>query len=679
MTRILVSRWLGGFTAWVALLSSSLLAAPAPVPGIPVPTPNQIAWHEAGVGLFFHWAPNVYQGGEGDNLSTPRTQINPDRFDAQQWVEAVQAANAGYMIFVAKHGGGYCTWQTKTTDYSIKTSPWKEGRGDMLAELAKACQEDQVALGVYLGPYDETHGAGVGGRTKDPTKQSAYKAIYRQQLTEILTQYGPMFEMWFDGGNIVPINDIITKHAPGIISFQGRMAGGSRWVGTEHGFAPYPCWNTIDWKEGETPKEGAGTPTGNAWCPAECDVSILRPRWFWSPGSDKNILSLDSLSEIYYLSVGRGVNLLLNATPDSHGEVPAAQMTRLREFGDDIRARFAKPLAVMEGEGDGLTLDLSGEKTVDHLVLREDIAGGERVRKFMVEGKRKNGKSVVLARGSQIGVRQIIPIPAVAVTELRLKIEGKVAPVTIREFAAFHVDRPVPALAYREGGQPAMRAPTLSRSRDGHFAIESPTPAWEIRYTLDGSEPGRKSLVYREPQRLPLGGILKARYFDTENPSSSSAGGPVVSRRFGLPPSQISVVKASSEENDTPAGAAFDGDPKTMWHTAWRSSTLPPPHEVVVDLGKSWSVNGLAYLSRQDAVGNFPSAISVWASEKPDAFAERPQFEGSFANFKKDPQTWRQLEFPRALQGRYLRVVYLDEVNHAKCVATAELEILVNP
>ena len=207
---------------------------------LPVPTPQQVAWHEAGVGLFFHWAPNVYQGGEGDNLSTPRDKINPDRFDAGQWVQAVKAANAGYMIFVAKHVGGYCAWQTKTTDYSLKTSPWKQGKGDMLAELAKACQAGDVRLGVYLCPRDDTQGAGDGGRRAVPEKQAAYDEIYRQQLTEILTHYGPMFEMWFDGGNIVPINDLIDRLSPGIISFQGRRTGGSRWVGTEHGFAPYP-------------------------------------------------------------------------------------------------------------------------------------------------------------------------------------------------------------------------------------------------------------------------------------------------------------------------------------------------------------------------------------------------------------------------------------------------------
>ena len=305
----------------LASVSSTAFAAP-----LAVPTASQLEWHDAGVGLFFHWAPNVYQGGEGDNLSTPREKINPDRFDAAQWMDTVKAANAGYMIFVAKHIGGYCAWQTQTTDYSLTTSPWRGGKGDMVAELAKAGAERGVRLGVYLSPRDDTHGIGNGGHAASTEKQAAYDDLYRRQLTEILTNYGPMFEMWFDGGNIVPINDLLDKHAPGVISFQGRRTGGSRWVGTEHGFAPYPCWNSIAWQAGETPKEGAGTPDGNQWCPAECDVSILRPRWFWSPGSDARILSLDALLEIYYMSVGRGVNLLLNVAPDDHGQVPPAQI-----------------------------------------------------------------------------------------------------------------------------------------------------------------------------------------------------------------------------------------------------------------------------------------------------------------------------------------------------------------
>ncbi len=443
--------------AVAAALCSLVFAAVAAGAAPPLPTPSrtQLEWHDAGIGIFVHWAPNVYQGAELDNLSTPRERINPDRFDAASIVRAARSANAGYLIFVAKHAGGYCAWQTETTDYSLKSSPWKHGRGDMVGELAQACRDAGLRFGVYLSPRDDFHKVGGGGRAANAEKQQEYDTLYRRQLSEILTRYGPMFEMWFDGGNVVPVNDLIDELAPGIITFQGRRANSTRWVGTEHGFAPYPCWNTIDWKPGETPKEGPGTPMGNLWCPAECDVSILRPNWFWREGSDRNILSLDALVEIYYMSVGRGVNLLLNITPDGHGEIPAAQIRRLQEFGDEINARFAKPLFTTHGEGNEVTLDFGGKTSIDHILLREDLRGGERIRKFLVEGQRADGQWVPLARGSQVGNWQLFPIPPATLQQLRLRVQESVAPALIRELAVYRVDRPAPKPAYRDAGPPA--------------------------------------------------------------------------------------------------------------------------------------------------------------------------------------------------------------------------------
>ncbi len=440
-------------TQWAAKISPWLegqLSAKAA--DIALPTPEQAEWLDAGIGIFVHWAPNVYQGTEGDNLSTPANQINPDRFEANAIVRAAKSANAGYLIFVAKHIGGYCAWQTDTTDYSLKASPWKHGRGDMVGELARACGEAGLRFGVYLSPRSDVHHVGTGGKAGDPETQQRYNAIYRRQLTEILTRYGPMFEMWFDGGNVVPVNDLIAQLAPEIITFQGRRANSTRWVGSEDGFAPYPCWNTIDWREGETPKEGAGTPTGNLWCPAECDVSILRPNWFWSRGCDRHILSLKELIEVYYLSVGRGVNLLLNITPDDHGEIPKMQIRRLREFGDDIRARFAKPLFTTRGRGDNLLIDFDRPRTIDHLVLREDIRRGERTRRFSIEGRMPDGQWLELAQGTQVGNRQIFPIAPTLLTGVRFVVHEKVAPVSIREFSVFNVGRPAPERAYREHG-----------------------------------------------------------------------------------------------------------------------------------------------------------------------------------------------------------------------------------
>ncbi len=431
------------------VVAVSFAASAAAQTALPRPSREQAEWLEAGIGIFIHWAPNVYQGGEGDDLSTPPQKINPDKFDATKIARAARTAGARYLIFVAKHCGGYCAWQTDTTDYSLKTSPWKNGKGDMLGDLAAACRKQGLRFGVYLSPRSDIHKVGGGGRAASAEKQRQYNEIYRRQLTEILTKYGPMFELWFDGGNVVPVNDLIARLAPGIITFQGRRLNSSRWVGTEHGFAPYPCWNTIEWKEGETPREGGGTPAGNVWCPAECDVSILRPDWFWRQGSDRRILSLDALVEIYYMSVGRGVNLLLNVTPDDHGEIPPAQVRRLKEFGDEIAARFAKPLFTTNGEGNSLSMDFRGEKTVDHVVLREDIRRGERARRFTVEGRLPGGRWMALLRGTQIGNRQIVPFRRTAMTAIRLNVQESAAAVAIREFSVFDVNRPVPSLAYR--------------------------------------------------------------------------------------------------------------------------------------------------------------------------------------------------------------------------------------
>ena len=656
---------------------------PAETPGsaaLARPTAGQVAFQEMGFGLFVHWSPSVYEGSEGDSRKTPRERINPDRFDAEQIVRAAQSCDAGYVVFVAKHVGGYCAWQTETTDYSLKTSPWKGGRGDMVGELAAACRKAGLKFGVYLCPRDDDQQIGNGGKASTPEKQPAVDAFYRRQLTELLTRYGTLFEVWFDGGNRVPVNDLLDQHAPEVVTFQGRRPGSSRWVGTEYGHAPYPCWNTVAWKVGEVPAQGAGICDGNLWAPAECDVSILRPRWFWSPGCDAHVLSLEALIGIYYLSVGRSANLLLNIAPDDHGAVPEAQLKRLAEFGADIRARFGAPLATTSGTLGATTgsvaLAFDGTKTVDHVRLREVIRGGERARRFKVRGRQPDGAWVTLAAGSQIGARQIIPLPPVEVTELKLDIMEAAAPVSLQEFAAFHVARPVPAQAYRAGAHTAMRAPVLERSRDGHFALDCPDPEWDTRYTLDGSEPTAASPIYREPLPLPAGGLVKARYFDRTDPAA--APGPVLVRRLGLPASRVQVLHVSSEDRAGRGGSAFDADRRTLWHTAWRPAQAGFPHELVLDLGETRAVAGLTCLPRQDARGNQPSFVRIFVSDRADDFPAQPQFEGAVGTPELDPQAWREAVMPSPAAGRFVKLVFTAVASNGPCLAAAEMEILVN-
>ena len=287
--------------------------------GIPraIPSADQLAWQDLEIGMFVHFAPNTFQDKEGDDLSTPLSAINPD-IDTDNWAECALNLGAGYIVFVAKHQGGFCMWQTKTTKYSIGNTPWKGGHGDVLGDLSVSCKKRGLRLGVYLSPRDDYFGAGVGGVCKDPSRQAAYDAMYREQLTEVLTRYGQMVEVWFDGSSVVPTSDLVQKYAAHAAIFQGPDAT-IRWVGNENGFAPYPLWNAeskADARSG-TSTSLLGDPDGDAWIPVECDVSIRRPNWFWSTTNERNLMTLDQLIEVYYRSVGRGAKLLLNIPPDT--------------------------------------------------------------------------------------------------------------------------------------------------------------------------------------------------------------------------------------------------------------------------------------------------------------------------------------------------------------------------
>ena len=671
------------FSLALSLLFSPLPAADGPLApenaaskALARPTKGQLELQEMGFGLFVHWSPSVYQGTENDNVNTPKEAINPDRFDAGQIVQAAKSCGAGYVVFVAKHVGGYCAWQTKTTDYSLKTSPWKGGKGDMVGETAATCAKAGLKFGVYLCPRDDHAKIGNGGKARG--RQAEVNALYREQLTELLTNYGPLFEVWFDGGLVIPVNDLFDKYAPGAITFQGSRKGSTRWVGSEYGNTAYPCWSTVSGKEGVLPAKGTGTPGGNLWCPAECDVSILFPRWFWTPGSDARVMGLERLLDNYYRSVGRGAIFLLNIAPDDHGAVPEAQMKRLAELGAEIRARFDKPLAktsaVMHEKTGEMVLPLGGNVMVDHVRLREDIRGGERMRGFKLEAKTAPNTWVTLNVGSHIGSCQIIPFPAVKATELRLQITQAAAPPAFAEFAAFYVNRPVPKPAYRTEALAPLTAPRLERSRDGLFSFDSSNPEWETHYTLDGSEPTPASPVFHEPQALPFGGFIKARYF--VKGAKKPVFGPLLARHLGLPAMEVKVVRVSSAEPAAKGDFAFDADSGTFWQTALRPQPEPLPHEMVLDLGKTRSVSGLACLPRQDEIGQQPARVRLFISDNADAFPAKPQWEGSFGDFQSNPQDWHEVLIPKVVSGRFVKLVFFDVASDGPNMAVAEMEIL---
>jgi alpha-L-fucosidase len=409
-----------------------------------LPTADQVRWADLEVGMFVHFAPNTWQDREYDDHSTPLSAINPD-IDTDQWVSVAEDLGARYVVFVAKHQGGFCMWQTRTTDYGIRNTPWKGGRGDVMADLADSCRRAGLALGVYCSPSDDDFGAGGGGKCATPEKQVAYNALYRQQLTELLTRYGDLVEVWFDGSIVVPVGDLLRAHAPHAMVFQGPEAT-IRWVGNEDGFAPYPAWNALPEPAARTGTATAkdGDPDGDAWLPLEVDVSIRRPHWFWSTTDEVYLLSLDALLEVYYRSVGRGAQLLLNIPPDRTGHIAAADAARARAFGDEVRRRFGAAVGETRGTGYEVVLRLSSPATVDHVIVEEDLAGGERVRAYRLEGL-SGGAWVPLGDGMAVGHKRIQPVPPTRVEAVRLEVTRSAGTPRIRRLAAFAAGATPPA------------------------------------------------------------------------------------------------------------------------------------------------------------------------------------------------------------------------------------------
>ncbi len=411
---------------------------------MPIPSAPQLRWQQQERLMFVHFAPNTWTGLGQDDNSLPLERINPTKLNTDQWCEAAKSWGAKMIVFVAKHSGGFCWWQTNTTDYSAKNIPWKDGKGDLLADISKSCEKYGLDLGVYIYPGDKTWGAGLGsgGKTKDPAKQEAYNKVFRQQLAEVLSRYKPMKEVWFDGSCVIDIADILEKYASDAVIFQGPQAT-IRWVGNEKGIAPYPNWYTVRRSVLDTGRSTAlsSDPDGEVYAPVEVDVPFLMNsksyRWFWAPGTDSMLLSVPALMDIHQKSVGRGSVLLLNSTPDTTGLIPKSHMERYRAFGKELDKRFNHPIASTSGSSYVIELDLGKTQPINYAVIREDIAKGQRVRKYGLEGY-SDGKWVKIKDGSSIGNKRIEEFPTMNASKIRLRVKEAVATPYISEFSLYH-------------------------------------------------------------------------------------------------------------------------------------------------------------------------------------------------------------------------------------------------
>ncbi len=454
-----------GFISTFGVAGASLMVAPGKIAAIGGegtlvrPGAEALAWADCEIGVLIHYDIHVfepqYEWRRQWGYHPDPKIFNPTRLDTDQWIEAVKDAGAQYAILVAKHCAGFSLWPTAAHDYSVRSTPWRNGKGDIVADFVASCRKYGVKPGFYYSSaanaYFLVDNPGLVS-THDPVAQKHYNQVVVQQLTELWSNYGELFEIWFDGGVLPPEQggpDLIPllHLQPKAIYFQGPAKARNliRWSGNERGIAPDPNWSTANATTNAAGnieiKNLHGDPAGQIWCPAEADVPIRKwasfcQGWFWKKGQDSRIKSVDQLKEKYLMSVGRNANLLLGMVVDDRGLVPDADRRIMKAFGEEISRGFADPIAETSGRGVSLEIDLGKKSEPSYFAIMEDISQGQRIRKYSVDGY--NGLFwEPLARGSSVGHKRIHNVMNMRMSRVRLHIEEAAGEPVIKHFGVY--------------------------------------------------------------------------------------------------------------------------------------------------------------------------------------------------------------------------------------------------
>ena len=443
----------------------------------PLPTKQQLAWHEMEFYLFAHFGPNTFTDKEWGEGQEPEDIFNPSQLDCRQWCRIAKAAGAKGIIITAKHHDGFCLWPSKFSKHTVRESKWRDGTGDVLKDLSTACKEAGLKFGVYISPWDRNH---------PDYGTEKYNDVFVGMMKEIFQNYGPIWELWWDGANGEGPNgkkqlynwrrfeNTVRQLSPKTVVFSD-IGPDIRWMGNENGIAGDPNWNFLDTAGF---KRGAGSPAmdtlnhgnynGKHWIPAECDVSI-RPGWFYHSNEDSNVKSPNELFNLYLKSVGRGANLLLNVPPDRRGLINENDSAALMGFRKLKKESFANNLlkqadtyyefsqkdfsqksliirsvnAVPSVYGINLRnfiVELKQPTKINCIILREAIHLGQSIRRFTIVFYKDNKVVAGEIQGTSVGRKRILTFPAVTVTSFRVYLDDAQGNDNISGIAAYLID-----------------------------------------------------------------------------------------------------------------------------------------------------------------------------------------------------------------------------------------------
>jgi hypothetical protein len=690
MMRKLLSPILG--LCALTLGSASISAqTSAPEPILPIPTQAQIDWQRLETYAFIHFGLNTFNDLEWGYGNTPAKTFAPPILDVEQWVTTLKRAGMKGIILTAKHHDGFCLWPTKTTEYSVKNSPWKAGKGDLVKDLSEACHRHGLLFGIYLSPWD---------RNNAQYGFPEYQKTFHEQIRELTTNYGKLFEYWFDGANggtgwyggadsarkIDPLTyydyegatKMLLKNNKDIMIFGGTTHT-IRWIGNERGWAGETNWAMYDEsKQKHYTQAQWGMETADKWCPGEVDVSI-RPGWFYHHREDHQVRSVANLVNIYYESVGRNANLLLNCPINLEGKISATDSARLIAWHDHLQKAFRhnklrkasvhandsrtgktfRTCHINDGNPntywaakDGtttatLTFTLPKEELINNIALQEHIALGQRVRSFRLEVAGSKGDfRPIETRDSltTIGYKRLIRFSAVHAKQLRLTVTDARGPVCLSEVAAYLAPE-------------VLEAPTVRRdSRDSVYITTTAANA-RLEYALIPTEGNKQQVTWRPYQgALYLPGdhfTLKARVSTAANSDR-----PETTYEAGYSLARVQMPGLSEAERTH----LFDGNGYTQ-------VVLPKGmRSVTLELGETKGIHRLVYTPSQlrDVRGHI---------QRYELYIDGHKVaEGEFSNIKHNPIPVA-IELGKEVQGKMLRLVVTKTVDDAVEIVLGDLSI----
>lgn len=574
-----------------------------------VPTPQQLEWQRMELTAFLHFGVNTFTGREwGDGTEDP-VIFNPTSLDCEQWVRTLKESGFKMAIITAKHHDGFCLWPTKTTRHSVASSSWKGGKGDVVRELRDACKKYGIKFGVYLSPWDRN--ASCYGDSP------AYNQFFIEQLTELLTNYGEVHEVWFDGANGEGPNgkkqiydwDAILKTIRRLQpkAVTAIMGDDVRWVGNERGIGRETEWSATALTPGIYPRSGeqnkklgiygkakdlggrdiVARATELFWYPSEVDVSI-RPGWFYHADQDKQVKSLNHLTDIYFKSVGYNSVLLLNIPPDLRGLINENDVQRLKEFSSYLKKTFARNYVLKGNEawhgtsGTVRQYDIQKDALVNAFMIQEDISKGQRVESFLVEAY-KDGSWIHMAEGTTVGYKRLVRFSDTRPERIRVTIRSARGVANVAAVGLFYAE------------------PLADKNEEVQLG-DVPVDGWQV------------------------------------------VGGNADSRK------------------------AIDGDRKTVW----RASALTP---LVVDMGDKVEVSGFSYAPSigEDLTGTIYK-YAFYVSLDGQSWT-KCEASGEFSNIMHNPVPYF-VRFGKTYPARYFKLEPLSEINNKNVVTVGEVGIL---